>query len=117
MQLSAKRLAFKFFAVKQHTLKYKSSLIADFKDIEDFSMRTIGVKMIVKVYLANIKEEMYILKNPLINGETVRFKKSEFQKVPILKGRFIVFFKLKNDTTKELFYIKPAKMNYHYSIR
>ncbi len=92
-------------------------MITDFCEIEDFFMNMVGVEMIVKVYLIRIKEEIKILKNPLIKGERVKFEKAEFRKLPILQGRFVIFFKMEDATTKEIFYIKPAKTNYQFSIR
>ena len=53
-------------------------MITDFCEIEDFFMNMVGVEMIVKVYLIRIKEEIKILKNPLIKGERVKFEKAEF---------------------------------------
>ena len=102
--------------MKNHSLEYKPTLLSDFREIEDFFIQIVGVEMIVKVYLAKIKEEILILENPLTKGEKVRFAATEFQKIPILHGRFIIFFRMKNATTKEIFHIKPARTNYQFSI-
>ena len=102
--------------MQKNLLEYKPTLLDDFREIEIFFIQMIGVEMIVKVYLAKIKEEIRILENPLIKGEKVRFAETEFQKIPILRGRFIVFFRMKSGTTKEIFHIKPAQTNYRFTI-
>ena len=71
----------------------------------------IGVKIVADLYLEKIVIGIGVIKNPLIKGESVKFEQMEFRKIPILQGRFIIFFKMKDSSTKEIFYIKPAKTN------
>ena len=77
----------------------------------------IGIKIVTDLYLEKIIRAIEVLQNPLIKGEKIRFGQSEFQKIPILSGRFVVFFRMKSESTKEIFYIKPTKMNYNFTIR
>jgi hypothetical protein len=66
--------------------------------------------------MEKIIKEIELLQNPLIKGEYVDFDKVQFQKIPIMYGRFIVFLRIKNDAEKEIFYIKSAKVDYYFSI-
>ena len=77
----------------------------------------IGVEIVADMYLEKIVREIEVIQNPLIKGEIAKFEQTEFRKIPILQGRFVVFFKMKDSDTKEIFYIKPAKTNYQFSIR
>ena len=77
----------------------------------------IGVEIVANLYLEKIVKEIEVIQNPLIKGESVKFEKAEFRKLSILKGTFVMYFTKKEATTKEIFYIKPAKTNYQFSIR
>ena len=98
--------------MKNHVLKFKPSFFDDLKEIRSFFISAIGVRLIVDIYLQKIREEIFNLKNPLIKGVSAGFKDAGFRKIPILNGKFIIFFKMEDLATKNIYHVRATRTNY-----